>query len=199
MLPGPIGRLRMPPEREGKNRRMSDVFLEVVRAAIIAAVLAFLALHPAVKAASRIKGWTYLQLGFGLVLFGVLIDITDNFQALDRYVIIGDTVYQAFLEKVIGYLLGFVFLALGFWTWLPRMVEHEQRTRRALQSALGEIKILSGLLPICTHCKKIRDDQGLWKRVENYIQEHSEADFTHSLCPRCRAELYPHHSDNRES
>lgn len=176
---------------------MNDIILELLRAALVASVLLFLSLHPAVKNAARIRGWYFLRLGFGLIFFGMLIDITDNFQSLDRFVLIGDTVYQAFLEKVIGYLLGFLFLAMGFWKWLPRMVEHEQRTRQALQSALGEIKVLSGLLPICSHCKKIRDDHGYWKQIESYIREHSEADFTHSLCPQCRAVLYPGDPDKK--
>jgi CheY-like chemotaxis protein len=62
---------------------------------------------------------------------------------------------------------------------------------RVLETALGEVKKLSGLLPICANCKKIRDDQGYWHQVENYIKEHSDADFTHALCPSCLSELYP--------
>jgi AmiR/NasT family two-component response regulator len=60
-----------------------------------------------------------------------------------------------------------------------------------LQKALGHIKTLSGLLPICSSCKKIRDDQGYWQQVEIYIAEHSEADFSHGLCPDCMQKLYP--------
>jgi phosphoserine phosphatase RsbU/P len=62
---------------------------------------------------------------------------------------------------------------------------------RVLETALGEVKKLSGLLPICANCKKIRDDQGYWHQVENYIKEHSDVDFTHALCPSCMSELYP--------
>jgi hypothetical protein len=47
------------------------------------------------------------------------------------------------------------------------------------------------LLPICASCKKIRDDKGYWTQVDVYVQEHSEADFTHSICPECAAKLYP--------
>jgi DNA-binding NarL/FixJ family response regulator len=60
-----------------------------------------------------------------------------------------------------------------------------------LQQALAEVKKLGGLLPICAHCKKIRDDQGYWHRVESYISSHSEATFTHSLCNDCARALYP--------
>ncbi len=59
-----------------------------------------------------------------------------------------------------------------------------------LQEALSEVKRLSGLLPICASCKKIKDDQGQWKQIETYISEHSEAEFTHSVCPDCARKLY---------
>jgi len=60
-----------------------------------------------------------------------------------------------------------------------------------LQQALNEIKHLSGLLPICSECKKIRDDQGFWRQVEDYIASHSQAVFSHGICPECREKLYP--------
>jgi len=60
-----------------------------------------------------------------------------------------------------------------------------------LQQALSEVKTLRGLLPICSHCKSIRDDQGYWKSIERYIQEHSLAQFSHSICPVCSTKLYP--------
>jgi integral membrane sensor domain MASE1 len=60
-----------------------------------------------------------------------------------------------------------------------------------LQEALHRIKTLKGLLPICAACKKIRDDKGYWNHIESYIREHSEADFTHGICPSCAQKLYP--------
>ncbi|MCF7794731.1 MAG: response regulator [Candidatus Cloacimonetes bacterium] len=60
-----------------------------------------------------------------------------------------------------------------------------------LQKALHEIQTLSGLLPICSHCKKIRDDSGYWKGVEHYIAEHSDAQFSHGICPDCMRQYYP--------
>ena len=60
-----------------------------------------------------------------------------------------------------------------------------------LQKALSEVKTLRGLLPICCNCKKIRDDNGYWNRIESYIQSHSEAEFSHGICPDCLKELYP--------
>jgi len=60
-----------------------------------------------------------------------------------------------------------------------------------LQDALSRVKLLSGLLPICASCKKIRDDKGYWNKIETYIKKHSEAEFTHSICPGCARKLYP--------
>lgn len=60
-----------------------------------------------------------------------------------------------------------------------------------LKVALADVKTLSGLLPICSSCKKIRDDKGYWNQIEVYIRDHSEADFSHSICPDCARKLYP--------
>ena len=62
---------------------------------------------------------------------------------------------------------------------------------RQLQAALTEVKTLSGIIPICAGCKKIRDDKGFWNQVEAYIQTHSLATFSHGLCPDCTTRLYP--------
>ena len=67
-----------------------------------------------------------------------------------------------------------------------------------LQNALTQVKTLSGLIPICAHCKKIRDDSGYWHQIEAYVRDHSEADFSHSLCPDCCKVLYPELFDKEE-
>ena len=69
--------------------------------------------------------------------------------------------------------------------------EEKEKLLRELEEALKNIKILGGLLPICASCKKIRDDKGYWLQLEEYIQKHSQAEFTHSICPDCRKKLYP--------
>ncbi len=62
------------------------------------------------------------------------------------------------------------------------------------EKALAEIKVLGGLLPICMSCKKIRDDKGYWNQIEGYIRSHSQAEFSHSLCPECAHQLYPEYA-----
>jgi CheY-like chemotaxis protein len=65
-----------------------------------------------------------------------------------------------------------------------------------LQAALAKITTLSGLLPICASCKKIRDDKGYWNQIEVYISDHSEAEFSHGVCPECARKLYPDFYDD---
>lgn len=60
-----------------------------------------------------------------------------------------------------------------------------------LQAAMEKVKLLSGYLPICASCKKIRDDSGYWQQIESYIRDHSEAEFSHGICPDCARKLYP--------
>ena len=68
--------------------------------------------------------------------------------------------------------------------------QEREKLIRELREALEKVKTLSGLLPICASCKKIRDDKGYWNQIEAYIQDHSEAEFSHGICPECLDKLY---------
>jgi sensor domain CHASE-containing protein len=74
---------------------------------------------------------------------------------------------------------------------LEEEVKERQRLINELQTALSEVKTLSGLLPICAQCKKIRDDKGYWNQIESYIHQHSGVKFSHGMCPDCFKKLYP--------
>ncbi|MFC1867506.1 MASE3 domain-containing protein [Thermodesulfobacteriota bacterium] len=78
---------------------------------------------------------------------------------------------------------------------LKKSEEAFRDERNKLKDALEQVKMLSGLLPICAHCKKIRDDKGYWKQIESYIHDHSEAEFSHGICPDCMRKYY---SDEKE-
>ena len=67
-----------------------------------------------------------------------------------------------------------------------------------LQNALAEIKTLSGLVPICSYCKKVRDDKGYWNKIESYIHKHSDAEFSHGICPECAEKYLPDFDDYDE-
>jgi PleD family two-component response regulator len=75
--------------------------------------------------------------------------------------------------------------------YLRVLMKEKEKLIVELQEALAKVKTLSGLLPICSSCKKIRDDKGYWNQIETYIRERSEADFTHGICPKCAKMLYP--------
>jgi hypothetical protein len=81
---------------------------------------------------------------------------------------------------------GFGAYRLRVWQLLRR--EKELTTR--VDEAMAKIKVLDGLIPICAHCKKIRDDKGYWRQLEEYINKHSEATFSHGVCPECAEKLY---------
>ncbi len=73
-----------------------------------------------------------------------------------------------------------------------RLQETQMKLIEELKDAMTKVKTLSGLLPICASCKKIRDDKGYWSQIEIYISKHSEAEFSHGICPDCQKKLYTH-------
>lgn len=78
------------------------------------------------------------------------------------------------------------FLVLGYAILeIKILLEEERKISADLQKALSEVKTLSGLLPICAGCKKIRNDKGYWQQIEEYIEKHSDAHFTHGYCQQC--------------
>lgn len=88
-------------------------------------------------------------------------------------------------------MLLFLFLSLR----LRKLNLDLKKTVSRLQEALEKIKTLHGILPICSSCKKIRDDSGYWNQIEDYIKNNSEAEFTHGICPECLKKLYPEYCD----
>ena len=81
-------------------------------------------------------------------------------------------------------------------TQLKKAMEEQRRLKTELAETLT--KVLSGYLPICSRCKKIREDSGKWRAVETYIQDRTEADFTHTICPECAKVLYPELIDDMD-
>jgi ligand-binding sensor domain-containing protein len=98
--------------------------------------------------------------------------------------------YEAhwFYALVVIVLSGIIFGIYRLRVW--RLLQREKELQAGIQEALANVKTLSGLLPICSNCKKIRNDKGYWDQIEGYIQKHSEAQFTHGICPECAEKLY---------
>ncbi len=74
---------------------------------------------------------------------------------------------------------------------LTKSNEELTEKNKEIENYFQKVKVLNGLLPICASCKKIRDDKGYWNQIETYIHEHSEAEFSHSICQECMQKLYP--------
>jgi hypothetical protein len=99
-----------------------------------------------------------------------------------------------FYQTVWFYLLcGLILLGSIFLTYRWRvalLLQREKELQKRVNETIAQIKILGGLIPICANCKKIRDDKGYWNQLEKYLKEHSEAEFTHGICPECKEKLY---------
>ncbi len=97
--------------------------------------------------------------------------------------VFGSTIQLAGKSAVAGSILDI--------TARKQVEEQREKLIEALQKALSEVKTLRGFLPICSYCKKIRDDKGYWSQIESYIHKHSDAEFSHGICPECAKKYYP--------
>jgi PAS domain S-box-containing protein len=97
------------------------------------------------------------------------------------------------LLDIFGILAGYIHLFMDI-TLEYQLLEEKKK----LEKAIAEIKKLSGLLPICASCKKIRDDKGYWTQIESYISRHSDTQFSHGICPDCLKKLYPEYADDED-
>ncbi|MEW6366737.1 MAG: two-component regulator propeller domain-containing protein [Acidobacteriota bacterium] len=100
-------------------------------------------------------------------------------------------IHQTYWFKALA---GFILVGLvlvGHRLRLRQMIRREKEMQARIQQALAKIKILNGLLPICAWCRKVRDDKGYWNQLETYIREHSEATFSHGICPDCLQKYFP--------
>jgi hypothetical protein len=77
-------------------------------------------------------------------------------------------------------------------------LQQEKALRKSLEEALAEVRTLQGILPICAHCKSVRDDQGSWQEVEDYVRDHSHAEFSHGICPKCIRLHYPAYAKTKD-
>ena len=102
-----------------------------------------------------------------------------------------ENVYSEVYERLILELKGLIESHLS----LLSKSQALELANKELADHISEIRVLRGMLPICSFCKKVRDDDGYWKVIEEYIKTHSEADFSHSICPECIKKHYPDYID----
>ena len=137
---------------------------------------------------------TYVPLMQGDQFLGAMeiyYDITARKQQLDRLMARSSVLVFAI---ALGLLISIMVMLFVENKTISKRIQAEKERERLLaelQDAVAKIKTLSGLLPICSNCKKIRDDKGYWMHIESYIRDRSEAKFSHSICPECAKILYP--------
>ena len=128
---------------------LTDIVLEVIRASIVLGIFMFVLVVGRGRFKLAHHGWRFIVVGFGLLLFGSVLDITDNFDSLNRFVVIGDTEAQAFLEKFVGYLGGYAFLAIGLLRWIPTVEDLSERKRieQELRGREAQMRLVTDALP----------------------------------------------------
>ncbi len=140
---------------------MADLILESFRALVLAGIVGFLWRSGRRQLKGGRNDWGFVVAGFGLLLFGSLLDITDNFEALNRFVVVGDTEVEAFLGNFVGFLGGFVVLAWGLFRWLPRVgflspeIAHRQRAEDALRASEARLRAILDHAPMEIYLKDL--------------------------------------------
>ena len=136
---------------------MIDLVLESARTITLLSIVLFLLKTGASKGELIGNGWNFIVGGFALLLFGSMLDITDNFESLNRYVVIGDTDVEAFLEKFVGYMGGFISLALGLVQWMPGVqrlteeISQREEAEIAAAQAVEANSATSNFLVVMSH------------------------------------------------
>ncbi|MBU0480846.1 MAG: hypothetical protein KKG47_07075 [Proteobacteria bacterium] len=144
-----------------------------------------------------------LALGLGLFLWLVdsLLDFYFFYEGSFITLLISDVPEHELYIRILIILcfLGFGLVAASLISRLRKKETEQAELIGDLRRALDEIKALKGILPICSFCKQIRDDKGYWNQVEVYIRNHTDADFSHSICPECTRKHYPEYFEEKDT
>ena len=141
--------------------------------------------------------WLIAGAAFGYLVFHPFVHIISMAHFFGKQVVSTDflsDVLRAFSISMLPWSIAFMILnaLIGYsWGKIKQVDEAKSKVIEELHEALESVKTLSGMLPICASCKNIRDDRGYWNQIETYIQKHSEAEFSHGICPECAHKLYP--------
>ena len=154
---------------------MTDIILETVRAVVLLGIVIFLWTS---RSSQSQPGWRFILFGFGLLMFGSLLDISDNFEELNPYIVIGDTEVEAFLEKFVGFLGGFIFLAVGLVKWVPNVQrlsnladihnDDLNEIKKSLEASRVTLEALADNLPIFI---SLKDHEGRFQFVNKCFKE----------------------------
>jgi len=118
-----------------------------------------------------------------------------SFDALGKFVEFSSKYERYEIDEIVSTCIVLIFCLVWFsirrWCETIKINNIIVKKSKELQKAFDEIKQLKGILPLCSFCKKIREDSGYWEQVDVYVQKHSEADISHSICPECMKKYYP--------
>lgn len=161
------------------NLRAINLSVAVIAFSLLSA---YRLLHPtSQEMLSYTRNCAYMYLAFaGMVLLR-------SFHIATSRDLNADYLSSSGIEPMFFVIFQAVFIFITYFV----LVMVNKRLLEDKEKALSEVRILSGMLPICASCKNVRDDQGYWKQIEEYLQTHSEAVFSHSICPDCAKNLYP--------
>lgn len=120
---------------------MIDIVSEVIRAVVLAVIFAGLVAIGRRRKTLTQPGWHFLLGGFGLLLLGCVLDVTDNYESLNKFVVIGDTKVESILEKLVGFLGGFILLAIGLLRWLPHLTSFSEMKQTAAELELQKLTL----------------------------------------------------------
>jgi hypothetical protein len=125
---------------------MFDIAADLFRALITGAIFFYLRSMRGKESPRLRKAWIFLVIGFGLLFMGGLLNLADNFPSLSKYVIIGRTRTADFLEQIVGYIFGLLFLGIGFWQWIPAIVAlraEELALRKSQETLMRQVAELT--------------------------------------------------------
>lgn len=151
---------------------MTDILIESVAALIAGIIFLILTYNMGIKRAHELPGSRFIIIGFALIFFSTLIDITDNFPQLNYFVVIGDTGAEAFLEKVVGGVLGLLLLLIGLSRWLPSVIklQETQKKLKSLNAQLDE-RVKHRTQELENINERLRDEVGKREMSEDKLKK----------------------------
>ena len=138
---------------------MFDIAVDIFRALITGAIFFYLRAMRGKEPPRLRKAWIFFLVGFGLLILGGLLNVADNFPSLSKYIIIGRTRYADFLEQIIGYIFGILFLGIGFWHWIPAIIALRaeetdlRRSQEELKRQIAELTTERNKLKTIIECE----------------------------------------------
>ena len=152
--------------------------------------------------AVRLIWVTKKKIAWFLVASGITLMTVRRIESLVMLVSGGSTERSELAFEIVGHvisalLLAGIYLIRPLFTSIAQTEEEREKLILELQEAVNNIRTLRGMLPICASCKKIRDDKGYWTQIESYVSQHTEAEFSHGICPECAKKLYPEYCLDR--